>query len=301
MFQQLVAVERLNLTPDANDAFAKRAKQYVFYNDIPQSEEEVIRRAKDADAILVNITTQITANIIEHCPKLRYIGMCCSLYDENSASVDIRCARSRGITVTGVRDYGDNGVGEYVVSQLTDLLHGFHGKRWGDHPLELTGIPVGIIGMGATGQVVARALRFFGADVTYYSRSHKPEVEAEGIAYLPLEQLLRKNICICTCLNKFVTLLNEPEFEALGNHKILFNTGLTPACDLDALRRWLAHGDNHYFCDSMMALGDASLQEIENVSCYGGYSGGSYQAIERLTQKAIANIDHFLAEEAKAR
>ena len=53
MFQQLVAVERLNLTPDANDAFAKRAKQYVFYNDIPQSEEEVIRRAKDADAILV--------------------------------------------------------------------------------------------------------------------------------------------------------------------------------------------------------------------------------------------------------
>ena len=152
MLKKLVAVERLNLTPNANEEFAKRAEEYIFYDDIPSSEEEVIQRAKDADGILVNITTQITANIIQHCPNLRYIGMCCSLYDENSASVDIRCARERGITVLGVRDYGDIGVGEYVISQLTDLLHGFHGKRWGDRPLELTGIPVGIIGMGATGQ-----------------------------------------------------------------------------------------------------------------------------------------------------
>ena len=195
-----------------------------------------------------------------------------------------------------MRDYGDIGVGEYVISQLTDLLHGFHGKRWGDRPLELTGIPVGIIGMGATGQVVARALRFFGADVTYYSRSHKPEIEAEGIAYLPLDELLQKNICVCTCLNKFVTLLHQEEFEKFGNHKILFNTGLTPACDLDALRTWLSHGDNYYFCDSLMALGDESLKEVENVSCYGGYSGGSYQAIERLTEKSLANLDQFLAK-----
>ena len=145
MLKKLVAVERLNLTPNANEEFAKRAEEYIFYDDIPSSEEEVIQRAKDADGILVNITTQITANIIQHCPNLRYIGMCCSLYDENSASVDIRCARERGITVLGVRDYGDIGVGEYVISQLTDLLHGFHGKRWGDRPLELTGIPDGII------------------------------------------------------------------------------------------------------------------------------------------------------------
>ena len=147
-FEKLVAVEALNLFTGANEEFAKRAKEYVFYDDVPSSEEEVIRRAKDADGILVNLSTQITANIIEHCPKLRYIGMCCSLYDESSASVDIRCAREHGITVYGVSDYGDIGVGEYVVSQLISLLNGFNGKRWGDHPLELTGVPVGIIGMG---------------------------------------------------------------------------------------------------------------------------------------------------------
>ena len=244
----------------------------------------------------MNLTTQITENIMKQCPKLRYIGMCCSLYDESSASVDIRYAREHGITVYGVSDYGDAGVGEYVVSQLSSLLNGFNGKRWGEYKLELTGIPVGIIGMGATGKVVARSLKFFGADVTYYSRTRKPEIEAEGISYLSLAELLQKNICICTCLNKFVTLLNEEEFALFGNHRILFNTGLTPASDLNALKKWLSHGDNFYFCDSNMALGDPSLKEFENVSCFGGYSGGSYQAIERLTQKAIANIDRFLEE-----
>lgn len=294
-FEKLVAVEALNLFTGANEEFAKRAKEYVFYDDVPSSEEEVIRRAKDADGILVNLSTQITANIIEHCPKLRYIGMCCSLYDESSASVDIRCAREHGITVYGVSDYGDIGVGEYVVSQLISLLNGFNGKRWGDHPLELTGVPVGIIGMGATGRVVTRALQFFGADLTYYNRSRKPDIEEQGVKYLPLEELLKKNICVCTCLNKFVTLLHQPEFEAFGNHKILFNTGLTPASDLDALKKWLAHGDNYYFCDNNMALGDQSLREFENVSCFGGFSGGSYQAIIRLTDKSIANVDRFIS------
>lgn len=297
MFHRLVAVEALKLAANANEELQKRAKEFICYNDLPQSEEEIIRRAQGADGILVSFTTQITANIIEHCPDLKYIGMCCSLYDEDSASVDIRCARKHGIVVTGVSGYGDLGVGEYVVSQLASILHGFNGKRWGDVSLELIGIPVGIIGMGATGKTVAKALSFFGCDVTYYSRTRKPEVEEMGVSYLPLDELLKKNICICTCLNKFVNILNETEFKTLGNHKILFNTGLTPASDIPALKKWLAHGDNFYFCDSPMALGDESLREFENVSCYGGYSGGSYQANIRLTNKSIQNIDNFLASQ----
>ena len=56
-FEKLVAVEALNLFTGANEEFAKRAKEYVFYDDVPSSEEEVIRRAKDADGILVNLST----------------------------------------------------------------------------------------------------------------------------------------------------------------------------------------------------------------------------------------------------
>lgn len=58
------------------------------------------------------------------CPNLRYIGMCCSLYEEKSANVDIAAAREKGIVVTGVKDYGDEGVVEYVISELVRYLHG---------------------------------------------------------------------------------------------------------------------------------------------------------------------------------
>ena len=43
-FEKLVAVEALNLFTGANEEFAKRAKEYVFYDDVPSSEEEVIRK-----------------------------------------------------------------------------------------------------------------------------------------------------------------------------------------------------------------------------------------------------------------
>ena len=40
----------------------------------------------------------------------------------------------RGITVTGIRDYGDEGVIEYVVSELVRCLHGFGQKPWKGFP-----------------------------------------------------------------------------------------------------------------------------------------------------------------------
>ena len=36
MFKKLVAVEALNLTPEANSEFSKRAEEFVFYDDVPE-------------------------------------------------------------------------------------------------------------------------------------------------------------------------------------------------------------------------------------------------------------------------
>ncbi len=42
---------------------------------------------------------------------LKYIGMCCSLYDENSANVDIITAGKNNISVKGINDYHFNWLG----------------------------------------------------------------------------------------------------------------------------------------------------------------------------------------------
>ena len=162
-----------------------------------------MNRIGDADCVLVSYNTQIRRNVIEACPNIKYIGMCCTLYSESSANVDIAAARERGITVLGIRDYGDEGVVEYVISELVRLLHGFGGKQWRHKAYELGGQKVGIVGLGRTGRMIADALRFLGAEVYYFSRTRKPDAEAAGIAYLPLRELLPEVDILCTHKRNF--------------------------------------------------------------------------------------------------
>lgn len=296
-FRKIVAIEPVNMLPFGEEKFRTHCEKLILFHDIPTSEEEVIKRIGDADCLLVSYTTSITENILSACPNLKYIGMCCSLYSEESASVDIRYAKEHGITVTGIRDYGDNGVAEYVVGELVELLHGFHGKEpFFDEPSELTHLKVGVLGMGTTGQVVANALQFFGSHVCYYSRTRKENIEQKGILYQDLHTLLKECDVICCCLSKNVTLLHEEELQLLGNHKIIFNTALSPSFDVEAMKHWLSHSENHYYCDTLMAVGNEEFLSLPNVHCAKQSAGMTKQAVERLNQKVLDNMEQYLQQ-----
>lgn len=295
MFQKLVAIEPINIDQEAKDLLSNYAHEVKFYQDMPKENEEIIRRIGDADAVLVSYTTNIDAQVINSCKNIRYIGMCCSLYSPESANVDILAAEKRGITVKGVRDYGDEGVVEYVISELVRLLHGFGSQQWKDKPAELTEMKIGILGLGTTGLMVGKGLQFFGADVYYYSRTRKPESEKQGFKYLELEDLLKKVDILCTCLNKGVILLHQHEFEVFGNGKILINTSIAPGHDVIALKNWLSYKNNYFLCDTVMASGDDSdkIVSLSNVSCVKKTAGSSIQSTKRLGKKVIQNIETF--------
>jgi len=147
MFRKLVAIEPLNLIPSAEEKLRTFAKEVIMYQDIPSDAEEMALRIGDADAVLLSYTSQLRKDALEKCPNIKYIGMCCSLYSVESANVDILYANSRGIAVTGVRDYGDEGVVEYVISELVRCLHGFGNNQdgtkaqpWDDEVREITGL-----------------------------------------------------------------------------------------------------------------------------------------------------------------
>lgn len=297
MFKKLVAIEPVSLVDSAVQKLHDHAETVVLYDDVPADNAEIIRRIADADAVLVSYTSSIDAEVIAACPHIRYIGMCCSLYSPESANVDILAANERGIVVTGIRDYGDPGVVEYVVSELVRYLHGFGDKQWKALPVELTDLRVGIVGLGTTGILIADGLRAFGADLCYYSRTRKPDEEAKGIRYLELNELLSRVDVVCLCLNKNVILLRDEQFAALGNGKIIFNTSIGPAHDPVALQNWLAHGDNEFFCDTAAAIGDPSgkLLADPHVNCMNLSAGRTAQAFERLSVKVLDNIEGFWA------
>lgn len=292
MFNKLVAIEPVSLIPSAEKKLQSFAKEVIMYDDMPAGDEEVAARIGDADAVLLSYTSRINRAALEKCPNVKYIGMCCSLYSPESANVDIRFANERGITVTGIRDYGDEGVVEYVVSELVRCLHGFGQEPWDEMPREITGLKVGIVGLGKSGGMIADALKFFGADISYYARSEKEEARAKGYRFLPLGELLAGNEVVCCCLNKNTVLLHEAEFEQLGNRKILFNTGLSPAWDEAAFMKWL-EGDNLCFCDTTGALGGEHLLKHPNVRCMEVSAGRTRQAFDRLSEKVLANLSEY--------
>ena len=295
-FKKLVAIEPVSLIPEAEEELKQYAEQVVMYEDIPGSDEEIVKRIDDADAVLVSYTSQIRQPVLEKCPNIRYIGMCCSLYSEASANVDIAYAREHGIQVLGIRDYGDRGVVEYVLYQLIRILHGFDYPMWEKEALELTGLKVGIVGLGVSGGMIADALMMMGAKVSYYSRSRKIEQEASGISYMPLQELLKENQVVITCLNKNVILLGEKEFAQLGSGKILFNTSIGPSHEVEALKKWLSAGDNWFICDTAGAIGDVSLVDHTQIVCEQASAGCTAQAYELLTQKVMTNIKDHLAQ-----
>ncbi|MBE5032672.1 NAD(P)-dependent oxidoreductase [Gallalistipes aquisgranensis] len=292
MFKKLVAIEPVSLVPSAEKALRSFAEEVILYPDIPDGDEEVARRIGDADAVLLSYTTRLGREALEKCPDVKYIGMCCSLYSPESANVDILYAGERGIAVTGIRDYGDEGVVEYVVSELVRCLHGFGQPAWDGIPREITGLKAGIVGLGKSGGMIADALRFFGAEIAYFARSEKAEARAKGYRFLPLDELLSRSEVVCCCLNKNTVLLHRAEFERLGDRKILFNTGLSPAWDESAFAEWIG-GDNLCFCDTLGALGAEKFLDHPHVRCMEVSTGRTRQAFDRLSEKVLANLSEY--------
>lgn len=300
MFKKIVAVEPVNIPADMRGEFNRLAGEVVWNDTLPGSGQEIIERMQGADAMLVSFTTKISGEVLAACPDLKYIGMCCSLYGPESCNVDLIRAKELGITVTGVFDYGDAGVPEFVISEVVRLLHGFGGAMWKAEPQELTGQKVGILGMGTTGQCIARAMRFFGAQVCYFSRTRKPQIEAElGLTYMPLDELLPWADILCSCLNTNTALMHEEQFALFGSGKIYVNTSISVAHDMRALESWLKSSSNFAIGDFKTAIDPSGgLQRLPNVICAMQSSGVTYQAKLRLGQKVMENIESFLAGRA---
>ena len=297
-FRKLVEVGPIGLQDWAEAKLKDVATEIVRYDTLPESEDELVERIADADAILVRTLPLVPASVLSRCPNLKYVGMCCSLYSKESANVDIAYAESHGITVYGIRDYGDKGVTEFVVYALVRILHGYDWPMWRKRPKEITGLKIGFVGFGTSGQMTARLLKAMGAEITYFARSVKDECEKERMHYQPLEDLLEQSEVVITCLNKGVILLGEEEFKHLGNGKIMINTSIGPASDMAALKKWILDDSNTFVSDTSGGVGDiyTEVKDRKNVLCPDASAGMTEEAYDLMSRKVLDNIEKMLSE-----
>ncbi|MFY9153201.1 MAG: NAD(P)-dependent oxidoreductase [Prolixibacteraceae bacterium] len=272
------------------------AEPIVIYNDFPESDSEIIRRIADSDCVLVSWHTNVNAAVIQAAPNLKYIGMCCSLYDEKAANVDIAKARELGIVVKGVRDYGDDGTLEYIFAELIYLVKGLGINRWQAENRELRGKSMGIIGMGTLGTMVARTARHFGMNVFYFNRSRKFNLEEEGFQFLPLRELLATCDVISTHLPKNSIVLGENEFKHKKPNSILVNTSIGLTFDKSAFINWISGDLTSFAIFDGPAIGEHldEFSKFPNVILSDRSSGFTLEAQSRLSEKVLVNMEKFL-------
>jgi lactate dehydrogenase-like 2-hydroxyacid dehydrogenase len=298
-FKKIVCIDKTKLKPWAIKELQEHSEEKITnYTDYPQSKKEVIDRIGDAEVVFVSWHTKIDEEVIKQCPNLQYIGMCCSLYDDESANVAVNFARERGITVTGIRDYGDPGVVELIISELVRLLHGLGELQWKDMPLELTQRKIGIIGLGVTGQLLAECLMPFGAALYYFSRTRKPKWEEKGVKYLPLEELLETVDILSIHLPRNTEILQKKEFEKFGSGKILINTSLGLPFEENAFSHWMKNTANFaiFDGDGKKELSEGT-EELDRVITASKSAGWSAETHERLAQKVMENFRNFTNKE----
>ena len=294
-FEKIVCVDYTKLEPWALEELQELSEEKIgVYNDVPDSNEELLERIGDADAVVVSWKTEIPEEVIRQSPNLKYIGMACSLYDDESANVAVNFARSKGITVTGIIDYGDPGVAEFIVSEIIRLFHGLGKHQWQEMPVELTDKKIGIIGFGVTGQLLAQCLKPFEPKLFYYSRTRKKDLE-NGISYLPLQELLQTVDVISFHLPRNTLLLSSFEFDIFGTRKILINTSLGLPFEESAFQDWIKREGNFAIFDGD---GKKELSEetegLPRVITADKSAGWAAETQRRLSEKVLQNVKDFL-------
>lgn len=298
-FQKITMIDACRLTENSIPEIQKLSNEPLkLYWSYPSTEEEVIERIGDSDCVLVSFQTQLTPKIIAAAPNLKYIGMCCSLFSEESSNVNIPAARERGIVVKGVKDYGDEGVVEFIFSQLINLGKGFGKYQWKDEPCELGGKSIGIIGMGTLGKMVAAVARSFGMHVYYYSRTRKPDEEARGSEFLPVKELMAASDVVTIHLPRYTVLVNEEEFKCRKKNSVFINTSFGPLFDKEAFVKSMNTDKSSFafFDADGSGVYYKEFSEMENIVLYDKSSGFTRESKERLSQKAIENMISFLKD-----
>ncbi len=166
-------------------------------------DDEIVAAAPDADIILVDAISGISANLIARLPHLKMI------HSEGVAfnAIDIEAASRHGIFVCNCK--GANAIA--VAEQTLLLMLGLQKHvRAGDEAVrqgkqikmkedlmvrgidELSGSKVGLVGFGDIAQQVARRLSAFDATVFYTKRTPLSSEDEERlhVSYLPLDDLV---------------------------------------------------------------------------------------------------------------
>lgn len=217
------------VTADCLSAFGE-----VIQHDLLRY-DEVAEAIADADIVLCNKTV-LDAHSLRLASKLRYIGVFATGYN----NIDIAYCRARGITVCNAGSYSTNAVAQHTFALIlehyssTALYNQYVQEgRWKRSPTfspfvyplnEIAGRTIGIVGLGAIGQAVARIANAFSMNVIGCNRSPK---QIDGVRTVSFDELLRESDIVtvhCPLNDDSREMFNKDTFARMKSSALFVNT-----------------------------------------------------------------------------
>ena len=274
--------------------------------------DRIAERIKNAEIVITN-KTPISAETMEKCPNIKYIGVLATGYNV----IDTETAKKKGIVVTNIPTYGTDAVGQFAIALLLEICHhiGHHNKavhegRWEnnqdwcfwDYPLiELAGKTMGIIGFGRIGQTTGRIAQALGMKVLAFDSYKNPALENENCRYAELDDVLAQSDVIalhCPLFPSTEGIINKDTIAKMKDGVIIINNSRGPLIveqDLaDALVSRKVYAAGLDVVSSEPIRGDNPLLNAPNCIITPHISWAPKESRQRLMDIAVNNVKAFL-------
>ncbi len=272
----------------------------------------IVPRIGDAEVVYTN-KTPITAETIQACPNLKYIGVLATGYNV----VDVKAAKEAGIIVSNIPTYGTDAVSQYAIALLLELCHhiGEHSNCvkngdwtnnqdwcfWNYPLIELAGKTMGIIGFGRIGQGTARIAQALGMKVLAYDTYKNEALENENCRYAELDELLSSSDVIslhCPLFPETQGIINKENIAKMKDGVLIINDSRGPLIveeDLrDALNSGKVAGAAMDVVSTEPIKMDNPLLEAKNCIITPHIAWAPKESRQRLMNIAVDNLKAFM-------
>ncbi|MFG1318100.1 phosphoglycerate dehydrogenase [Xanthobacter autotrophicus] len=190
----------------------------------------------------------VTGDVLAAHPQLKVIARRGVGYDR----VDVAAARDLGRVVTIAAGANDPAVADHTIALtlavLRRLTESDAAIARGDWRVvvgsDLTGKTVGLIGFGRIGRQVAR--RLSGFDVTVLVTSRRPDPDAAGVTFVPLDELIARSDVVslhAPLAPETHHVINAVTLKAMKRGAVVVNTSRGGLIDDAALLAALEQGE----------------------------------------------------------
>jgi D-3-phosphoglycerate dehydrogenase/C-terminal binding protein len=220
------------------------------------TEEDLTSKIEDADAVMIYHTMILSRRTIERLKHCKLIVRCGVGYD----NIDHVFARSCGIPVANVPDYGTEEVADTALGMALSLMRGigFLNARLRDRQGEWTwrqvaplhrlrGLVFGIVGLGRIGTAVAVRAKALRMDVVFFD-PYKPDGYDRSLGIRRVEtlaELLGQAHVIslhCPLTSETARLINAAALVQMPQGSFLVNTARGAVVDTAAIPDAIASG-----------------------------------------------------------